>query len=522
MSEATFVVDQLDSDDNKQQSVKRKVEDKLVIDDQNDSDQDVEDIDVDEIEVPSGNPLVTQTKARLKEVFPHVDAEFVDDFFADKMDLKASEVGIAFDQCAEVILNKKAKPTRVNPPNPIAVVQTSPAVLVYYTYQLRQQREQAMSRWKAHMKQQQALSNTHPNHKPLRKASDTIAARKGDRAMTDGASKATRDKDESKEKVVKMDMIGYTKYTLNTKMNSEVDFDCPIERHIRYVESQMFRNATSDSIRGSVQRIAYVENPVLSRAYEAKKAELREKGIPDKELLLFHGTKDVNADSILRRNFDKDKCSPRGAYGTGFYFAGNPAKATQYGKVVIACKVLPGLQQSRTDGKVFQPERGYHSFHANNLNNTKKPEIYVVADKDHLLPYCVIQTNTVNYIDPRPLTGSAASTCKAKCLVCHAKVQLPNNSDSAKITCDDCKFVFARVYRGAIKPGFLICIRGDFKCYKLNLIKSCQACLVARATALGEIRMNDVPSTFKLNELKLKYEKANSNCPTSNVKNFRV
>ena len=153
MSEATFIVDQVDSDDNKQQSVERKAEDKLVNDDQDDTDQDVEDNDVDEIEVSSGNPLVTQMKARLKEVFPHVDAEFIDDFFVDKMDLKASEVVIAFDQCAEIILNEKAKPTRVNPPNPIPVVQTSPAVLVYYMYQLRQQREQAKSRWKAHMTQ---------------------------------------------------------------------------------------------------------------------------------------------------------------------------------------------------------------------------------------------------------------------------------------------------------------------------------------------------------------------------------
>lgn len=67
-----------------------------------------------------------------------------------------------------------------------------------------------------------------------------------------------------------------------------------------------------------------------------------------KPILAFHGTKLVNINNVVGKNFDLSKLASnsgdRGYYGAGIYFSEFPKVSIGYGDTgkLLLCKVLPG------------------------------------------------------------------------------------------------------------------------------------------------------------------------------------
>ncbi|EDO36121.1 predicted protein, partial [Nematostella vectensis] len=90
-----------------------------------------------------------------------------------------------------------------------------------------------------------------------------------------------------------------------------------------------------------IESIDVVINNQLLQKFEAKQKEFKSKGIPDGEILAYHGTRSANIDSILRNNLDI-KFAQRQAYGRGNYFSEFPEISMGYGDGLLLCRVLPG------------------------------------------------------------------------------------------------------------------------------------------------------------------------------------
>ncbi|XP_056644227.1 uncharacterized protein LOC130450073 [Diorhabda sublineata] len=98
-----------------------------------------------------------------------------------------------------------------------------------------------------------------------------------------------------------------------------------------------------------IHSIEKVHNPYLALQYELNKIQLYEKNIQFKEVLMFHGTKKSNIDSICQKNFDwrLSGTSTGCKFGEGVSFSPIAYYATHYGdttynKVMIAAHVLVG------------------------------------------------------------------------------------------------------------------------------------------------------------------------------------
>ena len=103
--------------------------------------------------------------------------------------------------------------------------------------------------------------------------------------------------------------------------------------------------------------IEKIYNPVLDMAYEERKADYKVRHGCDKEVRVFHGTKDASVDSIVRDGFDV-KYSRIAAYGIGTYFATHFSTSTSYVNIdnedhsfIFICKILPGRQGSAGSGQ---------------------------------------------------------------------------------------------------------------------------------------------------------------------------
>ncbi len=74
------------------------------------------------------------------------------------------------------------------------------------------------------------------------------------------------------------------------------------------------------SVRHKIKGIDLVRNATLEGQFEGKKGDFKRRGIPDHEVLAFHGTPVHNVESILKKNLDPalHKRQGHGA-GAGFF-----------------------------------------------------------------------------------------------------------------------------------------------------------------------------------------------------------
>jgi hypothetical protein len=129
----------------------------------------------------------------------------------------------------------------------------------------------------------------------------------------------------------------------------------------------------SPLLKATVTKVMRVENEMLWRLYETRKAVLKSEYAKTKvkeslshktkqpslpsvelsadvnELFLFHGTSDETAMTIARHGFDERVASLGGLYGAGSYFADSSCKSHQYTRrsaagehVLLLCRVTMG------------------------------------------------------------------------------------------------------------------------------------------------------------------------------------
>ncbi len=165
---------------------------------------------------------------------------------------------------------------------------------------------------------------------------------------------------------------------------------------------------TQDMDIKNIESIDYVWNERLEQKFEMKRMRLLQDGHPAEEMLLFHGTRAQNVQSIIRNNFDT-ALSRRQAYGPGIYFSEVPAMSFGYGEALILCRVLTGrVQKGRKVPAQFDPAQ-YDSYQALEVDGVSGVAyVHVVGDPDQVLPYCVYHFRRKGDQAQQPGTARAA------------------------------------------------------------------------------------------------------------------
>jgi len=163
-----------------------------------------------------------------------------------------------------------------------------------------------------------------------------------------------------------------------------------------YIASNQFHKKFKSgrgSAKPEIESIVYVENRKILERFENCKREFVEKGVSDKELLLFHGTDASNLDNIFTSNFKIDfqpiNRPKKMMHGRGIYMAENPEMCLHYGDKIILSRVLLG---GVLDNKEV-------------ISGGIDSKFYVINTEDQILPYCIINLkhrNSPSFFNPAP------------------------------------------------------------------------------------------------------------------------
>ena len=108
--------------------------------------------------------------------------------------------------------------------------------------------------------------------------------------------------------------------------------------------------STTVHLQKDIRRIDFIENQTLAQNFYQTKGNYLVSGIPRDEVYMFHGTNDLNIDSILSDNFSLNFAPTHkvkaAAYGDGIYFSEFPSVGLAYGTLIL-CRVLKGRVQVR-------------------------------------------------------------------------------------------------------------------------------------------------------------------------------
>ncbi|XP_046847641.1 NFX1-type zinc finger-containing protein 1-like [Xenia sp. Carnegie-2017] len=181
----------------------------------------------------------------------------------------------------------------------------------------------------------------------------------------------------------------------------EVNFQDPFEMYYHFAESHFRRMSANSSLQNvNITAIDIVVNKDLEEKFEATKKKFRDKGIPDKEILAYHGTDKKNIDSILKNNLQL-KFARRQAYGRGNYFSEFPEVSIGYGDGLLLCRIIPGkefvdtssanipsdLNSKKVVMQGFGPRGARYGASAS--SNTSG-EMIIIENSDQILPFFVI------------------------------------------------------------------------------------------------------------------------------------
>ena len=189
-----------------------------------------------------------------------------------------------------------------------------------------------------------------------------------------------------------------------TKMKASrmVNFHDPYEMYYSFAESHFRRMASTKSgifslksEDAEITSIDIVINKDLEGKFEATKRCFKHEGIPDNEILAYHGTDPANIDSILKDNLQLVHAK-RQVYGRGNYFSEFPSVSLRYGKGLLLCRILPGNEFVDSTPNINIPE-GYNSkkvrpqqdnpvASVSNLSG----EMIIIENSDQILPFFVI------------------------------------------------------------------------------------------------------------------------------------
>ena len=127
--------------------------------------------------------------------------------------------------------------------------------------------------------------------------------------------------------------------------------------------------------------------------FEATKKSFKSKGIPDGEILAYHGTDPVNIDSILKNNL-KLEFAKRQLHGKGNYFSEYPGVSIGYGRGLLLCRILPGkeyqgggdIPKDYNSKKVLLNQTGSAAAGGTNVSG----KMIIIENSNQILPYFVI------------------------------------------------------------------------------------------------------------------------------------
>ena len=157
---------------------------------------------------------------------------------------------------------------------------------------------------------------------------------------------------------------------------------------IFYRLQKMYEQKLSTLQIKSVDFVVYSNDFRLKVRFEEKKMELEKVNLTE-EILAFHGTNILNADSILNLNLDPHRSPKHGLrYGRGCYFSEFPDFSRKYGEVLMLFRVLPGKEfEDETNDDTWM-QKGYHSKKVR-PNTDRYAEQIIIQDPSQFLPYCV-------------------------------------------------------------------------------------------------------------------------------------
>ena len=178
----------------------------------------------------------------------------------------------------------------------------------------------------------------------------------------------------------------------NMKASRAVNFQDPFEMYYNFAESHFRRMAAKTNLQpATISSIDIVINKDLERKFEATKKLFKVLGIPDQEILAYHGTDRANIDNILKTNLQLSYAK-RQVHGKGNYFSEFPAVSLGYGDGgLLLCRILPGkeyighgdIPPGYNSKKVLNAQLGAAVANTNG-------RMVIIDNSDQILPFFVI------------------------------------------------------------------------------------------------------------------------------------
>ena len=182
----------------------------------------------------------------------------------------------------------------------------------------------------------------------------------------------------------------------NMTASRTVNFQDPFEMFYNFAESHFRRMAASSKppqSKATISSIDIVINKDLEDKFEATKKTFQSQGIPDKEILAYHGTDPNNIDSILKSNLQLSYAK-RQAYGKGNYFSEFPAVSLGYGQGLLLCRILPGKEYVDSTNCDIPQEYNSKKVLKSQLTGVSAAnasgDMIIIENSDQILPFFVI------------------------------------------------------------------------------------------------------------------------------------
>ena len=194
-------------------------------------------------------------------------------------------------------------------------------------------------------------------------------------------------------------------FVKNMKASRSVNFQDPFEMYYSWAESHFRRMAATGKPplpqhQATISSIDIVINKDLEDKFEATRKTFKSQGIPDTEILAYHGTDKKNIDSILTSNLQLSYAR-RQAHGKGNYFSEFPSVSLGYGDGLLLCRILPGkefvdasdsnIPDGHNSKKVLLGGQSANSTGAaTTVTANASGEMIIIENSDQILPFFVI------------------------------------------------------------------------------------------------------------------------------------
>ncbi|XP_022810083.1 TCDD-inducible poly [ADP-ribose] polymerase-like isoform X2 [Stylophora pistillata] len=179
---------------------------------------------------------------------------------------------------------------------------------------------------------------------------------------------------------------------------TNLDKDCKAYRTV----SQSFHK-TMPEHQASILMVEEITNDDLFHKYKRELKNMKKKGKPWREKLLFHGTTSDVVDAICTQNFDPGMCGKNGTqYGHGCYFAVDASYSNNYSitarertRYMFLAKVLTGEfkrgEQSFYRPPLKDPSNPAGDVYDSCVDDENQPKIFLIFNDEQCYPLYLIK-----------------------------------------------------------------------------------------------------------------------------------